>query len=408
MATYNTAEEAFGDHPNLLILANRLGRNEEQVAEHNRNAKLRLKKNALDPSPLAKEILPERSYITEFFKNGQWNKSLWSPQIGKEKYLEDLSSCLQTQKPDAIRIHVLPGGRTNQPTAKAEVWFNEAEKVHDNSEPDVLEEEESKFEKLEQAMNEKFENLLGNLPKGKDGDQSVEIMQLNFNAQIKEIKHQTEIDKINAKHEAALKELAALSAKEKEELENTIEGLKEEILDLQDDLKEVEGDLGSVQAEIQKKKENAIADLAVDVLKRGITGFLKSYPKVTSQITGLDEKALGKMWLEAEQQMGIDGSKENKGSEASFSEASSGIDFTGVNEEQQKGILFLVDFLKKLDYESFQKVILYFDLITNEDATLNPDSLNKIYAFMHNIKTQMASNAAGKKEEPAHTDETTN
>lgn len=403
----NTKEELFEKFPELKIIIDQLDESVTDCNAANENYEENKRNGSAKPSDT--RLNPDEAQLTRTYSEAErdWTDSRFKRGPGGQKLLEYILSCAKIQKPDAFEVCTWKGLRKSD-GRKTKFWINDSAKTtkaeDDDEENDDLgsdntatgnKKSDSKKE-MNQKIFKKFEDIEKRLEE--NGGKLTDNQELR--KEMAEMKHQMQIDALKAAHDLEISDLEW----QLEEKDNTI-------LDLNESLSQYQAELGSANTELEKKRESpAFVQILGDVAAKGLVGFLKSYPVVTEHMTGLNAENQKKMWIEAEKQLNLESTQNSSGTETSFSESNgSGIDFTGVSKEQQDGILILIEFMKAVDWTSFQKIYFFFNMITvtvgnGETAELSIEYLDEIYAFLHNLKKIRET----KKAEPVVTNEEEN
>lgn len=392
---YRDHQELYKDFPEIRELAERLEESERDAQEENDENDKRYaedSRGSSEQSPFnnqkngrlqrPRRRRPEEAHVIEYHKNGVWSKTMYKPRAGRGEFEDTLDKLLTSYDPTGVKIILHPGQNyaKDKIILKKTFWLTEGgeapegEEETNNPGQSVIDPKQMQ-EELLGKLEERIAPLLQE--KGNSGDQKYAIMRLGFDMQLKEIQHKQDIANLQNSHTIAVNEL-----------NREIEDLKDYIVDLEEEIEEQDGELGGLKKEVEKKKEMpGYVELGATILGKGIVQVLKKNPGILDKTLGITPDVQNKMWSEMGEDTSSNGSSGGGGSENSF-EAVSDNDFEGLDEQQVKGIKNIIEVMKSMNLDNFKKIWYFFDIITNENGSVNDEYLEQVYAALHAVKEQ--------------------
>jgi hypothetical protein len=377
-----TREQLYTKYPELKDIATRLEESLVETEEFNK----KLKSNEHGALPEGSKSLAAKNAnhasIKKYLENGEWKTTVYAARPGRQ-YFEEKLDTLLARNPDAFYIEVYNGKRELSPIISKTFFLSETKTKEGlaGTESELEEEAQKKapvtIEEMMKAVDEKMKES-GN-GKGSDGDR-YKILQMQFEAQLKDAATASEKRELIAKHKVDLKEL-----------HDEIKSLNEEIDELKEELGDAESDLAGFEKEVAAKEENPIIAIGAKILERGLVGLVVNNKEIGESI-GLDEAA----------KKSILGRYQDKSGKAT-STASPGADEFEVEEEGKldpkhlEGCKIVSTVCRQLPFVEFQKVYLFFEFIADKDGNIDLEKLNKAAAAVLVLEEQEKKGA--KKEE---------
>ena len=352
--------EFFKKHPELEEIAIRLDESEKDAKLKNEEMTKKKKSGTLSEGNLnesAKVIFqyrPECGVISNFYKDGRWEQTPYTPKSGRDPFLKDLAKVLESRDPDAIKVEIYKG-KTKKKTAvySKDIYLvtNQAEIKESSNELGCPENFETSIEKLRAKVSpSNFE---------------IEMLRKDFDAKLKEQQHASEIKELKLEHQNEINTLQA-SIKEKEEI---IESLEE-------DLNDYEGHLEGLQEE----KEKPFGEVLIGrVLMTAGENILKNNPRLLKIGLGITDDEIKKIWESSSKKI----EEKREPDNSSFSEASPSNEFQGLDPKHAEGIRELNDFFKQISLVEFRK--LYTISLIMQDPTngkFNNELADKVLLFI--------------------------
>lgn len=295
--------------------------------------------------------------IIEVFKDKRWEKIPFYAKSGKDEFETALVTVTTRHNPKAIKIKVYNGKPKSSNFELFTCW------VADNadSDPIILAEKEKQdgsslgYDAKFEALEKKLETMTPAHIKNVEGA-SYELIKMQFDNQVKELKHEREIERVSADFKETIKE----QRQEIEALEERVEELESEILDMDDEL-------AGAADELTKKVEEPSL---VTMISRGIGNglnlaankFIKERPALLKNWIG--EENISK-YLDASPDA-IAGSNAPTAS-ASFTEAKPESYPNQTDAEHIEAAASMTAFLNSLDYNQFKDFYTVMNYCT--DAT---------------------------------------
>lgn len=351
--------EIFEKYPDIEDIAIRLEQSETEAKEKN---------SKTEPSTESNKRIfihtPEHAVISRYYKGGRWEQSPFVPKPGRKPFLDDLAKILETRKPDAIKVEIFKGK-----TEKSGVVYSK--ELYFNSEPEIKNEQEQlgAFEKKLDEKLEQFRQEPGT------NNLQIELLRKDFQSQLAEQKHNSEIRELNLRHQA---EISAL--------QTAISQRDEYIRELESELDENEGTLGSLKAEAEKEKATPFGEILLGrVLAQAGENILKNNPKILKVGLGLSDADVKRIFER-------EGTKELAGAKAEdnsgFSECAVD-DLSNLDEKHAQGIKDLIGFFKQIPVEEFKKLYT-IDCMLQDGGTgmLNAELADKTLSFINENKTK--------------------
>ena len=345
----------LSNYPDLRQIADRLSESEANTAKRQADYDKKYK-NGMRSIP--KSFTGESYCISEFYTNGQWQETLMNKKFTSEEFKQDLAVLIDRRDPEAIRIHLFS---ENKKVGAAPIHVKDVvikDTFEEKGVPDINDDTKELVAKIERQIANK----------GFTGGTSSELLTEKFNRQL---------DGIRADHEK--KDAINKLQREIDKRDAQIVALNDEIEDLEDDVSDYEKGLLGIQKEFKEYREPPFLKIMSRIAENAGTNLLKSNPKFTQALTGLELKEITEIWEEVEDNENHKQLAENAESDTVEVEFE---DDSNLSKEQQENFKIIVKFLKSLQSENFEMVISILASLQNKDGTLNEELAKKLVASL--------------------------
>jgi hypothetical protein len=354
--------DIFTKYPDIEDIAIRLEQSENEAKD----------KNKKQNEPVANteaggkrffQYVPEHCVISHFYKEGRWQQTPFTAKPGREVFLKDLAKIIETRKPDAIKIEIYKGKTEKSGVQYSrEIFFEqEADKTHT---------EQHQLGMLEKRFDEKLEKFKTNPDAN---NLQIEILRKDFEKQLTEQQHKSEIKDLNHQHQVEINGLQI-----------AVQQRDEYIKELEDELDESDGELGSLKAEAQKEKERPFGEIILGrVLMQAGENILKHNPKILKIGLGLSDSEIKEIFKKDTKELG---EAKTESDNSSFSENTND-DLSGLEEKHKQGITDLNTFFKQIKVEEFKKTYTINCMLQDsKTGFLNVELADKVLAFINENK----------------------
>ncbi|MFY9310082.1 MAG: hypothetical protein WAQ28_13635 [Bacteroidia bacterium] len=358
--------DIFKKYPEIEDIAIRLDESEKEAKEKNKGRGAENKEPVSNNEESGKRVFmyfAEHAVISYFYKEGRWEQTPYTLKPGREAFLKDLAKILETRDPDAIKVEIYKGKtRKTEPVYSKDIYLSENQPETDNVQehPGLG------------SLVKRFDETLSETKKNPDTSGfQIELLRKEFEAQLKEQQHGSEIKELKQYHQSEINTLQSIITQKDEYIE-----------ELEDELDEYEGELNGFHEESKKEKSTPFSEIILGrVLVQAGENLLKQNPKILKIGLGLSDEEVKKIFEKDAGQ--LESAKTNDTS--GFSESTN--DLTGLDEKQIQGINDLIQFFKQVNVSEFKKLFT-IDCMLQDPKTgmLNNDLADKVLQFINQNK----------------------
>lgn len=358
--------DIFKKYPEIEDIAIRLDESEKEAKEKNKGRGAENKEPVPTNEESGKRVFmyfAEHAVISHFYKEGRWEQTPYTLKPGREAFLKDLAKILETRDPDAIKVEIYKGKtRKTEPVYAKDIYLSENQPETDNVQehPGLG------------SLVKRFDETLSETKKNPDTSGfQIELLRKEFEAQLKEQQHGSEIKELKQYHQSEINTLQSIITQKDEYIE-----------ELEDELDEYEGELNGFHEESKKEKSTPFGEIILGrVLVQAGENLLKQNPKILKIGLGLSDEEVKKIFEKDAGQLESEKTNDTSG----FSESAN--DLTGLDEKQVQGINDLIQFFKQVNVSEFKKLFT-IDCMLQDPKTgmLNNDLADKVLQFINQNK----------------------
>lgn len=361
-----TLEHIYSEFPELEEIAIRLEDSEKAANQKNRERKSSSPKESgefqmsSESKKRSLSVNPEVSRISDFYKDKRWHSTSFISKPGRKEFETNLMRVIETRNPDAIKVKVFPSSRELTCRLDQTFWLNkdafssEADKPQQNQSAG-LGAIETAIENLKQQFAENSKAPSQN----NEMQVQLQIMQLNQAAALKDIKHETEIERIKRDYEDKIKEY-----------QQALEEKEGEIEDLEQELAEVEESLDGIDEKIEAAKNPSWIDLAGKAVSRGLENLAKDNTKLVGDFLGMTEAELGNYFKEKEEKAKQITTPENT-TTASYSTTETTDNFAHLSDDKRRYAESFLRVVETMSIEDLKMLVTLATKVINENGSLN-------------------------------------
>lgn len=361
--------EIFKKYPDIEDIAIRLEESEKETKERNKSRGKENNEPVQNNEGNNKRVFyycAEHAVISHFYKESRWEQTPYTLKAGREAFLKDLAKILETRNPDAIKVQIYKGKtRKTDPAYSKDIYLseNQPEETNNNQDNSGI---GSLVKKFDESLNETKK-----VPH--NANFQIELLRKEFEAQLKEQQHSSEIKELKQQHQNEVNELQYIINEKDEYIE-----------ELEDELDENEGELSGFREESEKEKSTPFGEIILGrVLVQAGENLLKQNPKILKIGLGLSDDEITKIFEKETQKLEAGKAGDNSG----FSETAATDDYAGLDEKHVQGIKDLIQFFKQIKIEEFKKLFTIDCVLQNpKTGMLNEELADKVLQFINENK----------------------
>ncbi len=401
MKTINlvTPEEIYKKCPLLEDIKFRLADSEKEANELNEAYKQKIieikKENKKNEGSIHVKKIPEQrtKYCDDYrithilSESGKWEELPTRPRHGGAKEFEaDITTLASTRAANGFKITIYTGKQIRHSQHGEHVICYLSQKAKDeaaksNNELAGLEltnQYDSKFQELENKIKS-FDS--------KDGAYTPAILKMEFDNQLKELKHQNEIDKLKTQHQNEITELKRNHKEQLKEFQASINDLEQELEETKELLLESDNELGSTADQLKEKYEPPFAKLAGSIAKGIIVDLAAAHPEVVAGLARIPVEQLKNLLVEGRKTLEAGETKPQEKTDATvtFDEPSKN-EYEGKSEQHATLLKQLNDIQKGLTEREFSIIygIIAFCFVTGT-SQFNAEHAKLLVDFIGNV-----------------------